>query len=493
MLRLQDYSSTYHLYTMDDQPYPEHELPLARAVLHGETVINALWKIHRPDGTIVIAKGNAIPIINEEQIGALLVIRDISEQHHEHLQREQLLRDRNAALEALTAVNAQLQLLMTATTSLSQTLDLTELLHHTTAIFVPLLFERISFVLCESDWANQWIAARLIEQQPTLEAVSLTPEHTASIIETCGRAISSWHAPVSAVLQPFADSAESILISIPLLAHGTTLGILFGHNPTAIADQELLLHALGKRVAVAFENARLYDQAQQAIIEREQYLSIILHELRTPLTSLKGYADLLLRRFRNRSDVQERDQRAVEQVAHQAGRMDKLTRVLFDLSLIERGTLQLQSTNVDIIRLIQDVIAEIQPTTTHTIELHTTATPLLLYGDGLRLEQVIRNLLSNAIKYSAPATIVSITVDSSDQQLRIIIQDQGIGIPPEALKHIWSRFYRATNTIQRNVTGIGIGLYVVREIITLHGGTVHVASVLDQGSTFTITLPRLQA
>jgi signal transduction histidine kinase len=127
----------------------------------------------------------------------------------------------------------------------------------------------------------------------------------------------------------------------------------------------------------------------------------------------------------------------------------------------------------------------------HSIELDAANTTLLVQGDILRLEQVLQNLLQNAIKYSPEGGTVRVRLERREQWACLVVVDQGIGIPPEALSQMFQPFYRAPNTLERPIVGMGIGLYVVKEIVALHGGEVEVNSVEGQGSTFLVRLPLL--
>ena len=117
----------------------------------------------------------------------------------------------------------------------------------------------------------------------------------------------------------------------------------------------------------------------------------------------------------------------------------------------------------------------------------------MIDGDALRLEQVVQNLLQNAIKYTPGGGTITVRVEQHGQMGCIVVSDPGIGIPAEALPRLFQRFYRAANVEQGGIGGLGIGLYVVKEIVTLHSGTITVESAEGAGSTFTVCLPLTQA
>jgi len=258
------------------------------------------------------------------------------------------------------------------------------------------------------------------------------------------------------------------------------------------ADDLPLIEELARRAALAVENARLYEDAQEAIRIRDQFFSIAAHELRTPITALMGYTQLLQRRVARVGTLQARDLQSLQALADQSRRLDRLISALLDLSRIQTGQLSLDVGPVDLGALVRQVVDDMRPTLEqHTLTLTTPATPLWVTGDEIRLEQVVQNLLQNAVKYSPEGGAITIQVDRDGDLARLRVGDQGMGIPPAALPQLFQRFYRAPNVDPRQISGLGIGLYVIKEIIALHGGQVLVDSVEGRGSTFTVTLPAL--
>lgn len=291
-------------------------------------------------------------------------------------------------------------------------------------------------------------------------------------------------------------------LAVPvILRSGEILGgLFFGHSQPGMftARAERIAVGLAAQTAIAMDNARLYQQAQQAIRTRDEFLSLAAHELKTPITSILGYVQVLQRRVKQEGLASERNERALHTVVQQAKRLNQLITSLFDLSRLQIGQLAIEQTAVDLRELVQRIVDEMQP----TIERHTLtfqasrfeATPIVL-GDPLRLEQVVQNLLHNAVKYSPDGGVIDIrvTVGGEDgqhpQHVCIEITDGGIGIPAEALPHLFRRFFRAKNVEQTQISGVGVGLYVAKEIVTLHGGRIDVESTEGVGSTFHVCLP----
>jgi signal transduction histidine kinase len=163
------------------------------------------------------------------------------------------------------------------------------------------------------------------------------------------------------------------------------------------------------------------------------------------------------------------------------------------VSRIEAGQLAIASAPTDIAALAHQVAAEVQiGRPERRIAVEVADAPLMVSGDALRLEQVFQNLLQNALKYSEPSTLVTLSLRRLGGEVAVAVRDQGIGIPAESLPHLFERFYRASNAAHSPISGLGIGLAVVREIVALHGGRVAVESAEGQGSTFTVFLPALE-
>jgi PAS domain S-box-containing protein len=288
------------------------------------------------------------------------------------------------------------------------------------------------------------------------------------------------------------------VITAPLTVRNRTLGVFTlvtaeSHRRYTEADVRLA-EDLARRAAMAIDNARLYREAQDAVRMRDQFLSIAAHELKTPLTSMLGYTQLVQRRTQREGTLNARDQRALGLVAEQAGRLNRMVASLLDLSRLETGQLSIERTPVDLRALAQRLVEEVQPTLDqHRLVLQDAPAPLLIEGDALRLEQVLQNLIQNAVKYDPEGSPITVTVEPRGAMACVAVTDQGIGIPEPAQAQLFSRFYRAPNVDPQQISGMGLGLYVVKEIVALHGGTVEVTSTEGHGSTFTICLPLMQA
>jgi signal transduction histidine kinase len=288
-------------------------------------------------------------------------------------------------------------------------------------------------------------------------------------------------------------------LAVPVASRaGDVLGsLIFGHaEPAAFTESdERIVVALAAQAAVAMDNARLYQQAHQALRARDRFLATVSHDLRTPLTAIRGYAQLLRRvSARLEGPLAARLDEGLGEIEITTGRMSGMINELLDVARLELGqTLELDLSRVDLVELARRAIAA-QQMPAERLVLHAEAGPGELVGrwDAPRLERVLENLLSNAAKYSPDGTEIRVRVAREEHRSEswavLAVQDRGLGVPAADLPHIFERFYRATNTSGR-IAGSGLGLAGVRDIVERHGGTVAATSQESVGSTFTVRLP----
>lgn len=284
------------------------------------------------------------------------------------------------------------------------------------------------------------------------------------------------------------------LIRVPLCAREQTLGAVTFVRGDASArftamDRDLA-EEIGRRVAMAVENELLYRMSQEAMRARDVFLSVAAHELKTPLTALLGYATLLKRRLEHGTQQPERDLRGVNIMVEQAKRLSKLLNTLLEISRMPHAPLNLEQSQCDLLQLTRRVTDELSPALHHhRFDVHMPDDAVVVDGDAARLELVLRNLLQNAVQYSPAGGVILVTLEHGDVEACLSIQDHGVGIPREALARIFGRFYRARDTSVHTATGMGVGLYIVKQIVESHGGYVDVQSVEGAGSTFRVCLP----
>ncbi len=435
----------------------------------------------------------------------------LADQCTQSLERARLYEAEQRAHRAATVAQQRLAFLAEASAVLSSSLNYEQTLASLSRLLVPALADFSTIHMVEEDGSIHLLTvahpdeekARLLwelERRWPLDSNSHVgtpevirtgqPEITPTVDEERLRSFS----PTDEQLAMLRQLNMTSSMTVPLISRGSTIGALslMANTPQRqFGPADLtLVEELARRAAIAVDNARLYEEAQNAIRMRDQFLSLASHELKTPLTSLLGYAELLERRSRQNGSFGERELRALHVISDQSRRLSKLVSALLDLSRIQSGQLSIERRPVDLHALVRRLIEEVQPAQEHhVLECESTDKQLVILGDELRLEQVLQNLVQNAIKYSPDGGIVCINLHQCGTEAHVSVVDQGIGIPADSMPLLFSRFYRAHNVDPQHISGMGIGLYVVKEIVGLHGGTVSVTSEEGQGSTFTISLP----
>lgn len=286
---------------------------------------------------------------------------------------------------------------------------------------------------------------------------------------------------------------------VPMAAHKRTLGVMSfilaqsgrNYGPSDLGMAVELAH----RAALAVDNARLYQQAQEAIRTRDKFLSTISHDLKNPLTSIKATAQLLMRQVdRLQMDSLEGLKQSLVRIDANASKMNAQISELLDVARLQMGqTLEIRRSRTDLVALARQIAYDYQQTTDrHQIVVNADRAELVGEWDTVRLERAIGNLVANAIKYSPDGGAVTITAslerEGDSAKAVLSVADEGIGIPADDLRCIFEQFRRASNATER-ISGIGIGLASARQIVEQHSGTITVTSELGKGSVFVISLP----
>ncbi len=290
-------------------------------------------------------------------------------------------------------------------------------------------------------------------------------------------------------------------------------GLFFGHSRVAVFTErtERLIIGLCAQAAMAIDNARLYDLAQKAAEERQvllsseraarseaerlnhskdEFLAMLAHELRNPLAPVSAAAEILRRagndpgRVRQVSDI----------ISRQIGHLSHLIDDLMDVSRVTRGLIRLDTQPLDLKTIIGTAIEQVRPMIEarhHSLTTRIDADHAIVNGDRIRLVQVIANLLTNAARYTPAHGDITLNIETDGKYARIVVTDNGDGIDAALLPHVFDLFTQGTRGLDRRQGGLGIGLALVKAIVSLHHGEVQAFSHgAGKGSTFTISIPR---
>jgi signal transduction histidine kinase len=284
------------------------------------------------------------------------------------------------------------------------------------------------------------------------------------------------------------DVALRSLLVVPMRSPRRTFGAiaLASGEPGRFRAEDLeLTEEIGRRAGIAIENSRLYREAQEAVALRDEFLAIASHELRTPLTALLLHLQSAVRRRASDEHLVAKIDRAIAS----GERLSTLIKSLMDVSHISAGRFALEKEDFDLASAVREVAERYRANAAHAgCELTVRADPAI-HGrwDKLRVEQALGNLLSNAIKY-APAKPIDVRAWEEPGLALVCVADAGSGIRESELSRIFERFVRGQSA--RHLGGMGLGLYITRQIAEAHGGALDVANGDAGGAHFTLRLPR---
>jgi signal transduction histidine kinase len=399
-------------------------------------------------------------------------------------------RSRRAAAEE---ANRRLALLARAGAVLGRSLDYERTALDAARLPVPMLADLAALVLVSpAAGLPRAILARSADGEVITDGDAELPQALATIV---GRSLVEG---VAAFDPPPANGADPspVAVALPLTAAGRTVAVLAlaradASRPFVLADLAAA-DTLASRAASALENARLYQEIQQADRQKNEFLSMLAHELRNPLAPIRNAAAIL--RTADDDPVNRRWAACVidRQVCHMVRMVDDL----LDISRINRGKIRLRRETVDLADIIAQAVEASRPDVAsrrHDLTVVLPPDPPRVDGDPTRLAQVVTNLLNNAAKYTEPGGRIRLAVETDggpfgDAVIRV--RDTGIGIPPDMLTAVFDLFTQVDNSLDHSEGGLGIGLTLVRRIVDLHGGSVQAHSDgPGRGSEFVVRLP----
>ncbi len=274
---------------------------------------------------------------------------------------------------------------------------------------------------------------------------------------------------------------------IPIKDRGKTLGAIsfvLSDQRRYTPDDVVMGEALGERAGAAIANAKLYDEATSAVRLRDEFLLIAGHELRTPLAALMLHHQSLAQAADTMPISKVRDK--AKKLVQQSDRLSHLVDELLDVSRITAGQVTLALEELDLAKLVEEIVERMTEDSQRRSTVRVVGESAIGHWDRGRLDQVVTNLVANAFKYGSGQQI-DVRVSREDSHAVLSVRDRGIGIAEADHKRIFDRFERAVSP--RNFGGLGLGLWIVNQLVEAHKGTISVASTPGQGSTFTVRLP----
>ena len=373
---------------------------------------------------------------------------------------------------------------------LASTLDLDTLLNDIVRASADITHAEAASILLYDDTSRQlYFQVATNIDEPTMRGLAVPLEKSiAGWIVTNRKSVRIDDAHKD--LRFFSDVEQTIgyetksLLGIPLITKNKVVGVLEVINKKRgkfTDPDESMLTVLGAQAAVAIENARLFQQSD--------LIAEFVHELRTPLASLSTATYLLLRPEMSR---EQRDQ-IVNNIHNETLRLNSLASSFLDLARLESGRVQFRKMRFSVADLLyecRDVMMSKALEANIQIRIDVPNDMPLLEADRDKIKQVLLNLMSNAIKYNRTNGSVIVTGSFTEEEIAIVVQDTGVGIPEDSIPHLFEKFYRVREH-ESKASGTGLGLSICKQIIQGHNGRIEVRSKMGVGTSFSIYLPRI--
>lgn len=265
-------------------------------------------------------------------------------------------------------------------------------------------------------------------------------------------------------------------------------GLFFGHPSPGVFKQEHedLVANVASQAAIALDNSKLFEEVTALSQKKDEFIALASHELKTPLTSMSGFLQLM-----QKTIPEGLNSKFLDKAIRQLEKLNTLVNDLFDISKVQAGKLQFYFEDFDLGLLIQEICETFEQSVPDHTFVYDLQGDLFMNGDKIRMEQVITNLIGNAVKYAPQSPKIDIQVANKGNEIIVSIIDYGAGISKENQSQIFTQFYRIRDR-DKHISGLGLGLYITKEIIERHGGRIWVDSEPGKGASFIFAVPYKQ-
>jgi len=476
----------------------DEETAVLDRITQGEKIEHFETVRCRKDGSCFPISLTVSPIRNElgTVVGASKIARDITE--------------RRRAEEVAAREHRQTVFLARMAETLSQSLDYEQTLKNVAALAVPAIADWCAVDMVQENGGIARLAVMHVDPEKVGLAQevrrryddSTSPYSPAQVMRKGASAMIPSITDEMIVAAARGDEERIALVRklglisfmcVPLISSRGALGALTfvtGESGRHYTDLDLrFAEDIASRAALAVENARSYEHVRRADRLKDEFLATLSHELRTPLNAILGYA----RMVRSGMIAGDKFTRAVETIARNSAALTQMVEDLLDVSRIVSGKMRLNVQPVELALILHDAVETVLPAAeAKDIKIHTVIAPHVspIAGDPDRLRQVAWNLLTNAVKFTPKHGRIQVRLERINSSVELTISDTGIGIDHEFLPHVFDRFRQADGGMARQHGGLGLGLSIVRNLVEMHGGTVHASSDgVGTGATFSVRLP----
>ncbi|MDQ3801473.1 MAG: ATP-binding protein, partial [Acidobacteriota bacterium] len=510
----------------DGRPYPVEECPIDRVFPQNNHEQGEEIFVHK-NGSFYPVFFTASPIREGgKTVGTIIEVRDITREKEAENQRETDAREKEKLLIAEKEAREESETLRRIGQIISAELNLQKIVQAVTDAATELTgaqFGAFFYNVLDEEGASYMlytlsgVAAEKFSNFPMPRATALfgptfRGEGTVRISDVYQDARFGKNSPYHGMPKGHLPVRSYLAVSVTSRSGEVLGGLFFGHEKPGVFSEgdERIVEGLAAQAAVAMDNARLFEEAQRerAKAERiaadnarlleeakeanrlkDEFLATVSHELRTPLTSITGWVRML------RSGTLDKAQaeRALETIDRNTRAQTQIIEDLLDISRIISGKLRLDIRIVELASIIEAALESARPAAeAKGIRLQMLLDPKAspVAGDADRLQQIVWNLVSNAVKFTPKGGRIQVRLERINSHVEISVSDNGQGIAPEFLPHVFERFRQGDSSIARRFGGLGLGLAIVRQLVEMHGGTVAATSPGEnQGATFTVTLP----